>query len=1248
MKKKNLVSIVLILIILVVSATNVWAVSGDSNEVITGTYHFTATENSAIQRENTFEYRDDCFTHSSFLGCKHLEILSIQAAAASITKYGDENVEYEVDVSTGPENIIEFLEEMKFNNISTNKYYTKEMKEHSIGVVVGNKTIVQDGESYTLLAIVPRNAGYKQEWYGDMHLGDGDIHEGFKYARDEILRFVKKYITENGIEGKLKVWISGYSRGAGVADMLGGFLAGGGIAYFGESVSIEPEDIYCYSIGTPNTVKNGLSKNIELSVSGNRNDDDYADDTPGEDYNYTKGGVLDVNDNIYNGIRNIVSPQDFFTIFPPEEYSFTNYGNEINANENLSSIEDYYNELKNISSEIYDSYIANDEQKPFMIKTFDLKTLQIVDTDEESNPADFIKERLGRILQLIKTNQKYEDEHYQDALSSALSTYGMAYPVLKDITEEDINIKDAIPLITFSYMDYVSHRLVEEGTADDLDDAYAIAVKDVLEYFLDINIDLDTYTIDDFLASLAKYLSENENEQVMTYGINTLIEKIPEDYVEILMGALKQFVEDQDEATLEQAFKEYVKACYNGPNPNCYAYQSGDMETPKDARKIVYFVLATMFAGDYPDVVGLLYDEETGVEGQKLFTDAVKFVVENCMTFKDENGDIVEDYDNFSDGADGKIRKVINAIYDDRKELFEELYGKEYSNELKKHIDTLCENVTEARKVLSEFFLYTKNDYNVSDIVSNFSTIIANAKLIPIEHYEELYLAKSRNANRYPECSFKVTYDSNGGTEVKSQEIGSGEKAIKPKEPMQEGLHFIGWFENPTLDNIYYYELDESGDVIFSSLRYNTFDFDTPITEDKTLTALWVAGTIINTDGEGSFSIQGPDIDDTFTNISHPVIIGMTNSITLTAIPDDYYTFVKWTKDGEDYSGDEVIKETVTRDTEFIAVFDEIKYTVTYDANGGSGTMSGDNTQYYIFPDCTFTAPEEKTFDKWEVNGEKYIPGDDIRLTEDITVKATWKNKSTSSGGGGSSSSSTVTPANASVKKNADQEFSFKVNDGYEITDVLVDGKSIGIVDKYKIEKVTANHTIEVKTAKVSAIENVDEWASDEMKRAEELGLIPETFAKKDATKPITRLDFAAVAVKLYEAISGKKVEEVVSKPFTDTDDSYVLKAYALGITLGTSENTFTPNMEITREQMATMLTRALTKAGINTTVDNTNTSKFADDSDMHDWGKPSVYFMAGCDIIKGVGDNKFNGLGNAKIEEAIAIALRSVINFSK
>ena len=179
-------------------------------------------------------------------------------------------------------------------------------------------------------------------------------------------------------------------------------------------------------------------------------------------------------------------------------------------------------------------------------------------------------------------------------------------------------------------------------------------------------------------------------------------------------------------------------------------------------------------------------------------------------------------------------------------------------------------------------------------------------------------------------------------------------------------------------------------------------------------------------------------------------------------------------------------------------------------------------------------------------------------------------------------------------------------------------------------------------------LENVDDWAKKEMTKAEKKGLIPETFSSMNATKPITRLEFAAVAVKMYEAISGKKAEPVAVNPFTDTNDEYVLKAYALGITFGTSKTTFTPNAEITREQMATMLTRALNKAGINTEYDITNATRFADDSKLNDWGRSSVYFMAKNEIIKGVGDNRFNGLGNAKVEEAIVVALRSVDVFAK
>jgi uncharacterized repeat protein (TIGR02543 family) len=371
-------------------------------------------------------------------------------------------------------------------------------------------------------------------------------------------------------------------------------------------------------------------------------------------------------------------------------------------------------------------------------------------------------------------------------------------------------------------------------------------------------------------------------------------------------------------------------------------------------------------------------------------------------------------------------------------------------------------------------------------------------------------------------------------------------------------------------------------------------------------------------------------------------------------------------------------------------------YTVTADLNGATVTGTYETEKevdagtkvtlpsnplgesgYY-----TITPPEGTEFEAFEISGDKYNPGEQFIVSGDTTVKYLWKevetepettpattpatstkpkpssSSSSSSSGGGSSSSgykvttksenATISPSMASVKKNASQEFTFDVEEGYEIVDVLVDGKSVGAVEKYTLENVSEKHSIEVVTAKIMPIENVDEWAKEEMDKANEKGLIPETFKKKDATKPISRLDFAAVAVKLYEAISGKIAEVPSNNPFIDTNDEYVLKAYGLEITNGTSENTFTPDIEIPREQMATMLTRALSKAGINVSVDLESTKPFADDNDMHDWGRPSVYFMASKEIIKGIGDNLFNAVGNSKIEEAIAISLRSVETFGK
>ena len=77
-------------------------------------------------------------------------------------------------------------------------------------------------------------------------------------------------------------------------------------------------------------------------------------------------------------------------------------------------------------------------------------------------------------------------------------------------------------------------------------------------------------------------------------------------------------------------------------------------------------------------------------------------------------------------------------------------------------------------------------------------------------------------------------------------------------------------------------------------------------------------------------------------------------------------------------------------------------------------------------------------------------------------------------------------------------------------------------------------------------------------------------------------------------------------------------------------------------------MTRALTKAGVDTSVDLSKVTKFADDSEMSSWAKDSVYFMSNIEIIKGIGDNKFGVKGNATREQSVIISIRSAEKFAK
>ena len=163
--------------------------------------------------------------------------------------------------------------------------------------------------------------------------------------------------------------------------------------------------------------------------------------------------------------------------------------------------------------------------------------------------------------------------------------------------------------------------------------------------------------------------------------------------------------------------------------------------------------------------------------------------------------------------------------------------------------------------------------------------------------------------------------------------------------------------------------------------------------------------------------------------------------------------------------------------------------------------------------------------------------------------------------------------------------------------------------------------------------------------------------------EPITRLEFAAVSVKVCENLSGTKALPSIINPFVDCSDIEMLKAYNLGVTKGISATEFDPNSLLNREQAATMLTRVFKKAtmtGWSIAEDEKfiipyeKPPVFADDDKISDWAKDSVYFMASNGIINGVGENKFapsnttteeeaTGYANATREQALIIATRMV-----
>ena len=165
------------------------------------------------------------------------------------------------------------------------------------------------------------------------------------------------------------------------------------------------------------------------------------------------------------------------------------------------------------------------------------------------------------------------------------------------------------------------------------------------------------------------------------------------------------------------------------------------------------------------------------------------------------------------------------------------------------------------------------------------------------------------------------------------------------------------------------------------------------------------------------------------------------------------------------------------------------------------------------------------------------------------------------------------------------------------------------------------------------------------MDTAIKMGLILSSF-KDDVSRPITRYEFTKVLMKLNSYIGKKKAD--VNLTFDDVTDKDINLAHSLGLVNGVGGlegNRFAGDLNLTKQEMATILDRFLNLLNVN--VDQQKQVDVVDMDKVSSWAKKSVQTLLNTGIIKGDSMKKIDPMRNVTCEESIVMIIR-IFNFVK
>lgn len=214
------------------------------------------------------------------------------------------------------------------------------------------------------------------------------------------------------------------------------------------------------------------------------------------------------------------------------------------------------------------------------------------------------------------------------------------------------------------------------------------------------------------------------------------------------------------------------------------------------------------------------------------------------------------------------------------------------------------------------------------------------------------------------EIYYTVSFESNGGTSIASDDVQEGDKVTKPTDPSRDGYNFKGWYSDEALDT--------------------PFNFNTAIEEDTIIYAKWekINTYTVTFDSQGGTNVSNQTITEggTVTQPDAPTRSG--------------YYFLGWYSNEQDWN---FSTNTITKDTTLYASWFEIvdvkeKFTVTFDTGLGSNVSNQtiEDGSYVVEPNSPTRSGY--TFDGWYAD-DAYNNAWNFTLstvTSDTTLYAKW------------------------------------------------------------------------------------------------------------------------------------------------------------------------------------------------------------------------------------------------------------------